>query len=82
MRKVTHIAPADEDGKLIGAPIEQEGVIHYAGKQLGLCMGLTDAPYVSTTEVYPDSDNASPAECIDAQVAAVTGAIDYLRKHK
>lgn len=82
VRKVTHIAPADEEGKLIGAPIEQEGVIHYAGKQLGLCMGLTDAPYVSTTEVYPDSDNASPAECIDAQVAAVIGAIDYLRKHK
>src|SRR5690606_15276020 len=68
VRQVTHIAPADDEGKIIGAPVEQEGVIHYAGKELGLCMGLTDAPYVSTTEVYPDSANASPEECIEAQV--------------
>lgn len=79
VRKVTHIAPADDNGKIIGAEIEQEGVIHYAGKKLGLCMGLTDAPYVSTTEVYPDSANASPQECIAAQVAAIVGALDYLR---
>lgn len=80
VRQVTHIAPADNEGKIIGAPVEQEGVIHYAGKELGLCMGLTDAPYVSTTEVYPDSANASPEECIEAQVAAVKGALDYMRQ--
>ncbi|RZQ56044.1 peptidase [Pseudidiomarina tainanensis] len=80
VRQVTHIAPADDEGKIIGAPVEQEGVIHYAGKELGLCMGLTDAPYVSTTEVYPDSANASPEECIEAQVAAVKGALEYMRK--
>lgn len=80
VRRVTHIAPADDEGKIIGAPVEQEGVIHYAGKELGLCMGLTDAPYVSTTEVYPDSANASPEECIEAQVAAVKGALEYMRK--
>lgn len=80
VRQVTHIAPADNEGKIIGAPVEQEGVIHYAGKELGLCMGLTDAPYVSTTEVYPDSANASPEECIEAQVAAVKGALEYMRK--
>lgn len=79
VRRVTHIAPADEHGKIIGAPLEQEGVIHYAGKQLGLCMGLTDAPYVSTTEVYPDSANASPEECIAAQVAAIRGGLEFLR---
>ncbi|RUO59872.1 M14 family metallopeptidase [Pseudidiomarina marina] len=80
VRQVTHIAPADDEGKIIGAPVEQEGVIHYAGKELGLCMGLTDAPYVSTTEVYPDSANASPEECIEAQVAAVKGALEYMRQ--
>lgn len=80
VREVTHIAPADDEGKIIGAPVEQEGVIHYAGKELGLCMGLTDAPYVSTTEVYPDSANASPEECIEAQVAAVKGALEYMRQ--
>ena len=81
VRQVTHIAPADENGQIIGAALEQEGVIHYAGKQLGLCMGLTNAPYVSTTEVYPDSDNATPEQCIAAQVAAVKGALEYLRVH-
>jgi hypothetical protein len=80
VRQVTHIAPADDEGKIIGAQVEQEGVIHYAGKELGLCMGLTDAPYVSTTEVYPDSANASPEECIEAQVAAVKGALEYMRQ--
>lgn len=81
VRKVTHIAPPDTDGKIIGAPVEQEGVIHYAGRELGLCMGMTDAPYVTTTEVYPDSPKTSPEECIEAQVAAVRGGLEYLLKH-
>ncbi|GAA5186595.1 M14 family metallocarboxypeptidase [Ferrimonas gelatinilytica] len=75
---VTHIAPADEKGEIIGAPVQQEGVIHYPKKQLFLCGGMTDAPYVTTTEVYPDSPNASPAQCNAAQVAAVVGALDFL----
>ncbi|KAF7770135.1 hypothetical protein PCIT_a3103 [Pseudoalteromonas citrea] len=75
---VTHIAPADEQGKLIGVPLEQLGVINYDGTKLGLCMGVTNAPYVSTTEAYPDSENATPQLCIDAQVAAVKGALNYL----
>lgn len=78
--KVTHIAPPDPDGKLIGATIEQPGVIHYAGKKLGLCMGLSDARFVTTTEVYPDSEKTTPAECIAAQVAAVCGGLDYVRQ--
>ncbi len=75
---ITHIAPPDEKGEIIGAPVQQEGVIHYPKKQLFLCGGMTDAPYVSTTEVYPDSPNASPAQCNAAQVAAVVGALDFL----
>ncbi|MDX1526822.1 MAG: M14 family metallocarboxypeptidase [Pseudidiomarina maritima] len=81
VRKVTHIAPADDEGKIIGAELQQEGVIHYAGRELGLCMGLTDAPYVTTTEVYPDSAHATPEQCILAQVAAIVGGLDYLRDH-
>ncbi|TRW49993.1 DUF2784 family protein [Aliidiomarina halalkaliphila] len=77
VRKVTHIAEADERNELIGAPIDYPGLIHYAGKRHGLCMGLTDAPYVSTTEVYPDSAQATPEECVEAQVAAVVGGIDF-----
>lgn len=74
----THIAPADADGRIIGETVEQKGVISYAAKDLGLCMGMTDAKYVGTTEVYPDSPRSDAENCIEAQVAAVTGALDYL----
>jgi len=80
VENVTHIAPADENGKLIGVELEQLGVINYSGRELGLCMGLTDATYVTTTEVYPDSPNVDDENCIIAQVAAVTGALDFILK--
>ena len=54
-------------------------MISYAARELGLCMGMTEAQYVGTTEVYPDSPRTDPENCIEAQVAAVTGALDYLR---
>lgn len=79
VRKVTHIAPADEDGKLIDVPLEQEGVINYDMKAAGLCAGFTDSAYATTTEVYPDSPKISDAICVDAQVAAVVGGLNYLR---
>ena len=78
VEKITHIAPADESGKLIGVELEQFGVINYAGRELGLCMGLTDAPYVTTTEVYPNSPKVDDENCILAQVAAISGALDFL----
>ncbi|KAA1152986.1 M14 family metallopeptidase [Pseudoalteromonas fuliginea] len=76
--KVTHIAPSDENNQLIGVPQEQFGVINYAARELGLCMGFTDAPYVTTTEVYPDSPTATDEECILAQVAVITSALKYI----
>jgi hypothetical protein len=74
---VTHIAPADPDGTLIGSPVVAPGVIEYDCKALGLCAGITDAPDRTTTEVYPDSPRATPQQCNDAQVAAIRAAIDY-----
>ncbi|MFO0578908.1 MAG: M14 family metallocarboxypeptidase [Polyangia bacterium] len=76
--KVTHIAPADEKGQIIGAPIVAPGVILYPLKPLGLCAGLTSARYTTTTEVYPDSPRSDAAQCNAAQAAAVCAAIDYL----
>jgi hypothetical protein len=78
---VTHIAPADPDGTIIGSPVVAHGVIEYDYGRLGLCAGITDAPYRTTTEVYPDSPRATPAQCNAAQVAAVVAAIDFALAH-
>jgi len=77
VEKVTHIAPADPDGTIIGSPVVAPGVIEYDCVALGLCAGATDARYVTTTEVYPDSPRATPQQCNDAQAAAVRAAIDF-----
>ena len=79
VERVTHIAPSDENNYLIGAKTEQRGVINYPIKGLGLCAGFTDASFVTTTEVYPDSPSVDDENCIIAQVAAVSGALDYLK---
>ncbi|MEO1081686.1 MAG: M14 family metallocarboxypeptidase [Pseudomonadota bacterium] len=79
VRRVTHIAPADASGRIIGAPVEQPGVIYYAVAALGLCAGLTSAPYRTTTEMYPDSPDADDETCVQAQVTAVCAGLDYLR---
>ena len=78
VRRVTPIAEPDERGRLIGEPLQQPGVIHYAKRSLGLCGGMTDARFVTTTEVYPDSPTTSPARCNDAQAATLDAAIEHL----
>lgn len=75
---VTHIADADADGCLIGVPVNEPGIIVYDADGLGLCMGLTDAPLATTTEVYPDSPRTDPEACIRAQVVAVRAGIIHL----
>lgn len=82
---VTHIAPPDNDGPnptINGVSIDQEGVYFAPAGELGLCMGLTshiaDVKYVTTTEVYPDSDRATDEMCTLAQVAAVSSGLDYI----
>ena len=79
--KITHIAPADASGEIIGAPVVAPGVILYPVRQLGLCAGITDARYTTTTEVYPDSPRATPAQCNRAQAAAVVAALEYALRH-
>ncbi|MDW2982827.1 M14 family metallocarboxypeptidase [Rhodanobacter sp. KK11] len=81
VEKVTHIAPADPDGTIIGSPVVARGVIEYDYRKLGLCAGITDAAYKTTTEVYPDSPRATPEQCNAAQAAAVCAAIDYALAH-
>lgn len=75
--RVTHIAPADPDGTIIGSQVIAPGVIEYPVKSLGLCAGITGAHYTTTTEVYPDSPRATPQQCNDAQAAAVIAGIEF-----
>ncbi len=78
VQRVTHIAPADAQGGIIGAPMVAHGVIRYPLRELGLCTSVTGARFTTTTEVYPDSPRTSPEECIRAQVAAVCAALDFV----
>jgi hypothetical protein len=75
--RVTHIAPADSKGEIIGSTMVSPGVIRYPLKKLGLCAGVTGAIFKTTTEVYPDSPRATPAQCNEAQATAVCAAIDF-----
>jgi Succinylglutamate desuccinylase / Aspartoacylase family len=79
--RVTHIAPADASGEIIGSKVVAEGVIEYEFRALGLCAGMTSAALTTTTEVYPDSPRATPEECNAAQVAAVCAAIEFALNH-
>jgi len=78
VRKVTHIAPPDDKGLIIGAPLTQEGVIVYPAKDLHLCSSVANAAYATTTEVYPDSATATEEECNRAQVACLVGGLDFV----
>lgn len=78
VEKVTHIAPADEDGKIIGSPVVAHGVIQYPQAKYAMCSSVTGARFTTTTEVYPDSGRATSQICNDAQVAAVCSALDFV----
>lgn len=81
VEQVTHIAPADDQGQIIGSPVVAHGVIEYPLKALGLCASVSGARYTTTTEVYPDSPSATPEQCNQAQVAAVRAGLDYALAH-
>ncbi len=78
VQQLTHIAPADDQGGIIGSPLVAQGVIRYEMQALGLCAGITGARYTSSTEVYPDSPQATPEQCIAAQVAALCAGLDFV----
>lgn len=81
VERVTHIAPPDADGQIIGSAVTHRGVIEYPARELGLCAGATRARFRTTTEVYPDSPRATDAICNAAQVAAVCAGLDFALAH-
>lgn len=80
VRKETHIAPADANGEICGESVSQEGVILVPFKKVAVCACIADADFATTTEVYPDSVTSTAEECNRAQVAAVSGGCDYIRR--
>ena len=79
VKKVTHIAPADAEGKVIGIPITSEGaVIDYENPTINACDEMLKAEFAVTTEVYPDSPKVDGENCNQAQVACVVAGLEYL----
>lgn len=81
VEKITHIAPADPQGRIIGSPVVARGVIEYPAAKAGMCTSVTMARFKTTTEVYPDSPRATPEQCNAAQVEAVCAGLDYVLAH-
>lgn len=79
VRQVTHIAPSDDEGRIIGEKTTQEGVINYPIDKVHLCTSFSKAKYNTTTEVYPDSPRVNDEQCTQAQVAAIVGALNFLK---
>ena len=76
--ELTHIAAPDARGQIIGSDMVAPGVIRYPLRELGLCAGLSEARFRTTTEVYPDSPRTDPETCIEAQCRAIRAALDFL----
>ena len=81
VEKVTHIAPADKNGNMLDYPVVSHGVVEYDNNAYHLCATLTGAPFTTTTEVYPDSPDATPEACTRAQVVTVHTAIEFALAH-
>ncbi|CAE7858650.1 unnamed protein product, partial [Symbiodinium microadriaticum] len=80
VEKVTHIAAADDRGKIVGEAIAAPGVLLAPGE--GTADAHTDAMYVTTTEVYPDSQRTSREECNRAQAAAIVAGLEFALAHQ
>jgi hypothetical protein len=75
--KVTHIAPADENGEICGDKVVDTGIALFDGRSIGLCGSHTEARFAVTTEVYPDSPKTNPDECNRAQVACIDTGLRF-----
>eukprot|EP00164_Ancoracysta_twista_P013636 GFYU01021852.1.p1 GENE.GFYU01021852.1~~GFYU01021852.1.p1 ORF type:complete len:188 (+),score=68.99 GFYU01021852.1:39-566(+) len=79
VKKVTHIAPADAKGNVVGTPIISEGaIIDYENPTIDACDEMLRAEYAATTEVYPDSPKVDDANCDQAQVVTITSGLQYI----
>jgi len=67
------------DSTIIDSKVVDTGVILYDYTVLGLCGGVTNPRFTTTTEVYPDSPKKKTDKlCNQGQVVVITSALDYL----
>jgi hypothetical protein len=79
VEKVTHLIP--ESDVCLGEVVVQRACFAAPGRMLGLCMGLTSAPYVSTTEVYPDSPTVTDEVIIATRIHPYTDTLQIYRHY-
>ena len=80
VREVTHIAPPDANGEVVGERLVQDGIILTPHAGRSRC--ITNAKFRATTEVYPDSAGVTAEQCNRAQLAAVTAGLDFIAAHQ
>jgi hypothetical protein len=84
VEKITRIAVPDENGEIIGEKVTGHGIITIPGRSWNLCGAFTNAPYSTTTEVYPD-DKSNPEYpdglpqelCDEAQATCIAAGVRY-----
>lgn len=87
VRTVTHIAPPDAQGKLIGEDVTMDGVIGIpSNRALGLCAGVTSAPYrVSFCFSFFFGTGFESLQCKERAVGMMLGFLgvddSFLRYH-
>ena len=76
---ITHVAETEPGGTLSGYPATSRGLILVPAKKYGICSGgaVPSAPFVATTEVYPDSDRVTDEDCINAQVECICAELSF-----
>ena len=84
---MTHIAPPDTQGKLIGEDVTMDGVIGIpSNRALGLCAGVTSAPYrVSFCFSFFFGTGFESLQCKERAVGMMLGFLgvddSFLRYH-
>ncbi|WP_430347248.1 M14 family metallopeptidase [Stenotrophomonas sp. NRRL B-14846] len=75
---VTHIAPADAEGRPGRPAAAVAGVVWGESRSIGACAGFTDARFATDTpRSTRTARRTNPQECNDAQVAAVCAGLDF-----
>lgn len=78
----TPLAKPDDDNKILGQPVVNEGVILYSKTALRLCTGYTPAPFKTVIKTLVDDQRLSPEVGITAQLETLTTGLKFILTHR